>query len=214
MNYTKSESFESIEQTMRSLKLGGLAKEWRNVEYREPEQYMRELLELEVREREANRMNRMIKQAGFRVIKTLDSFVWKPTIEVPATITREEIEAASFVSKKRKPCANGRVGNGQNPSCHRSCHETVRKGASCALFHSSRFGKYPCRKENSRHSDLFYDFASEARTACIGRDWFYHSPQGSKRTVISSRRRLLRAKEPDYYVQLGVFAVEHCVRQR
>ena len=74
MNYTKSESFESIEQTMRSLKLGGLAKEWRNVEYRDSEQYMRDLLEIEVREREANRMNRMIKQANFRVTKTLDDF--------------------------------------------------------------------------------------------------------------------------------------------
>ena len=77
MNYTKSEVMESIEQTMRTLKLGGLAKEWRNVAYRDSEQYMRELLEIEVREREANRINRMIKQAGFRVIKTLDKFNWK-----------------------------------------------------------------------------------------------------------------------------------------
>ena len=75
MNFTKAESLQSIEQTMRTLKLGGLAKEWRSVEYRDPEQYMRELLDIEVHEREANRMARMIKQAGFRVIKTLDKFI-------------------------------------------------------------------------------------------------------------------------------------------
>ncbi len=69
MNYTKAESLQSIEQTMRTLKLGGLAKEWRNVKYQDSEQYMRELLEIEVREREANRMARMIKQANFRVIR-------------------------------------------------------------------------------------------------------------------------------------------------
>jgi DNA replication protein DnaC len=104
---------ESIEQAMRTLKLGGLVKEWRNVEYRDAEQYMRDLLEIEVREREANRMARMIKQAGFRVIKTLDNFVWKPGIEIPNTITREEIETASFVADKENLVLMGAVGTGK-----------------------------------------------------------------------------------------------------
>jgi DNA replication protein DnaC len=113
MNYTKAESLQSIEQTMRTLKLGGLAKEWRNVTYHDNEQYMRDLLDIEVREREANRMARMVKQAGFRVIKTLDKFVWKPTIEIPATITREEMETASFVKKKENLVLMGMVGTGK-----------------------------------------------------------------------------------------------------
>jgi DNA replication protein DnaC len=113
MNYTKAESLVSIEQTMRSLKLGGLAKEWRNVAYRDSEQYMRDLLDIEVREREANRMTRMIKQAGFRVIKTLESFVWKSGIEIPNTITREEIETASFVRGKENLLLMGAVGTGK-----------------------------------------------------------------------------------------------------
>jgi DNA replication protein DnaC len=113
MNYTKSESLESIEQTMRTLKLGGMAKEWRGVTYSDNEQYMRDLLDIEVREREANRMSRMIKQAGFRVIKTLDNFAWKQTIEIPATITREEIEAADFVREKENLVLMGAVGTGK-----------------------------------------------------------------------------------------------------
>jgi len=113
MNYTRAESLQSIEQTMRTLKLGGLAKEWRSVAYHDNEQYMRELLDIEVREREANRMTRMTKQAGFRVIKTLDKFVWKPTIEIPATITREEIEAAAFVKEKENLVLMGTVGSGK-----------------------------------------------------------------------------------------------------
>lgn len=113
MNYTKAESLPDIEQTMRSLKLGGLAKEWRNVAYRDNEQYLCDLLDIEVREREANRMTRMIKQAGFRVIKTLDSFVWKPGIEIPVTITREEIESASFVKGKENLVLMGGVGTGK-----------------------------------------------------------------------------------------------------
>lgn len=104
---------QSIEQTMRTLKLGGLAKEWRTVEYSETEQYMRDLLEIEVREREANRMTRMIKQAGFRVIKTLDSFVWKQGIEIPNTISKEEIEIADFVQRKENLVLMGAVGTGK-----------------------------------------------------------------------------------------------------
>lgn len=113
MNYTKSENMEIIEQTMRTLKLGGLAKEWRSVTYNNNEQYMRDLLDIEVREREANRMSRMIKQAGFRVIKTLDNFVWKQAVEVPSTITREEIETASFIKAKENLVLMGAVGTGK-----------------------------------------------------------------------------------------------------
>jgi len=113
MNYTKAESLQTIEQTMKTLKLGGLAKEWRSVTYHDTEQYMRELLDIEVKEREANRMARMIKQANFRVIKTLDDFVWKPAIEVPSTITREEIEAATFVKNKENLVLMGVQGTGK-----------------------------------------------------------------------------------------------------
>lgn len=72
---------EQIEQYMRTLKLGGMTREWRGVEFQNKEQYVRELLEL--REREANRINRMVNTAGFQVIKTLDDFVWNQGIELP-----------------------------------------------------------------------------------------------------------------------------------
>lgn len=113
MNYTKAESLQSIEQTMRTLKLGGMAKEWRGIPFHDTEQYMRALLDMEVREREANRMTRMIKQAGFRVVKTLDSFAWKPGIELPTSITREEVEAGAFVSQKENLVLMGAVGAGK-----------------------------------------------------------------------------------------------------
>ena len=110
---SNTKNMESIEQTMRTLKLGGLAKDWRGVVYRDNEQYMRDLLEIEVKEREVNRISRMVKQAGFRTIKTLDKFVWKPTIEIPNTITRESIETASFVNEKENLVLMGAVGTGK-----------------------------------------------------------------------------------------------------
>ena len=76
-----------IEQMMRTLKLGGLAKDWREVEYHDTEQYVTDLLTLELQERETNRINRMVKTAGFRVMKTLDDFVWNSAIELPGGLT-------------------------------------------------------------------------------------------------------------------------------
>ena len=49
MNFTKAESMPSIEATMRTLKLGGMAKEWRNVTHQHTDQYMQALLDIEVR---------------------------------------------------------------------------------------------------------------------------------------------------------------------
>lgn len=113
MNFTKAESLSSIEGTMRTLKLGGMAKEWRDVTYQNNEQYMQELLDIEVRERESNRMVKMVKQAGFRVLKSLDDFIWKPGIEVPPSITREEIESAAFVDRHENLVLMGNCGTGK-----------------------------------------------------------------------------------------------------
>ena len=52
-----------IEQMLRALKLGGLAKDWRTVEFNgDAEKYLTELLELELHEREVNRKNRLSGQ--------------------------------------------------------------------------------------------------------------------------------------------------------
>ena len=134
MNYTKAENLQSIEQTMRTLKLGGMAKEWRKVVHNDNEQYMRELLEIEVREREANRMARMVKQANFRVIKTLDRFIWKPTIEIPSSITREEIEAASFVKNKENLVLMGGQGTGKTHLATAIAMSLCEKGRHVRFF--------------------------------------------------------------------------------
>lgn len=102
-----------IEQMMRTLKLGGLAKDWREVEYHDTEQYVTDLLQIELHEREVNRINRMVKTAGFHVIKTLDDFVWKPEIGLPAGLTREYMENLDFITAKENLIFMGAVGTGK-----------------------------------------------------------------------------------------------------
>ena len=104
---------ERIEQYMRQLKLGGLAREWRSVEYHDREQYVTDLLQVELRERETNRINKLVKTAGFHVIKTLDDFVWNSNIELPVSLTQEYMTNLEFLSPKENLIFMGAVGTGK-----------------------------------------------------------------------------------------------------
>lgn len=103
-----------IEQMMRTLKLGGLAKDWRNIEFHgDTEKYLTELLELELHEREVNRINRLVKTARFNVIKTFDDFVWRDDIELPNGLTREYMENLDFIKARENLIFMGAVGTGK-----------------------------------------------------------------------------------------------------
>ena len=104
---------EQIERYMRTLKLGGLAKEWKSAHYQNNEQYVTELLEIELKEREINRINRMVKNAGFRVIKTLEDFAWTQKIEIPQGLAKEDMETFAFIEKKENLIFMGSVGTGK-----------------------------------------------------------------------------------------------------
>ena len=98
---------------MRQVKLGGMAKEWRSVQFESPEQYVTDLLKLELREREANRINRMVKTAGFRVLKTLDDFVWGSAIQLPSGLSAAYMEELGFLPPKENLIFMGTVGTGK-----------------------------------------------------------------------------------------------------
>ena len=125
--------FEQIEQNMRTLKLGGMAKEWRSVQFENTEQYVADLLRLELREREANRINRMVKTAGFRVIKTLDDFIWNQNISLPAGLTQEYMESLRFLKPKENLIFMGTVGTGKTHLATAIALKACQEGR-CARF--------------------------------------------------------------------------------
>lgn len=60
-----------------------------------------------------NRINRMVKTAGFQVIKTLDDFVWNQGIELPVGLTREYMEGLQFLKPRENLIFLGSVGTGK-----------------------------------------------------------------------------------------------------
>lgn len=125
---------ESLESGLRKLKLGGLAKEWRSIAFQEPEQYLTALVELELKEREANRINRMVRTAGFNVIKTLDDFIWSKNIALPNGCTREYMEELKFIPKRENLIFLGAVGTGKTHLATAIALKACEKGKKARFF--------------------------------------------------------------------------------
>ena len=139
---------ESIELMMRQVRLGGMAKEWRAVQFDNPEQYVTELLQLELKEREANRINRMVKTAGFRVLKTLDDFVWSKAIELPQGLTSEYMENIEFLSLKENLIFMGTVGTGKTHLATSIALKACQEGRSVRFFTAASLANILLEKNN------------------------------------------------------------------
>ncbi len=148
---------EQIEQYMRTLKLGGMAREWRSVAFQEPEQYVRELLELELREREANRINRMVKTAGFQVIKTLDDFVWNQNIELPLGLTKEYMANLQFLQQKENLIFLGSVGTGKTHLATAIALNACQAGRRVRFFTAASLANLLLEKNNKGTLNSFLE---------------------------------------------------------
>lgn len=132
---------DRIEQMMRQVKLGGMAKGWRSVDYENAEQYVTDLLKLELQEREANRMNRMVKIAGFRVLKTLDDFVWNAAIELPAGLTRKDMTDLRFLAPRENLIFLGTVGTGKTHLATAIALKACQEGRRARFFTAAELAK-------------------------------------------------------------------------
>lgn len=139
---------EQIEQMMRQVKLGGMAKGWRSVPFTDPEQYVADLLKLELQEREANRINRMVKTAGFRVMKTMDEFVWNTAIELPNGLTRDYMEELRFLAPKENLIFMGAVGTGKTHLATAIALKACQEGRRVRFFTAAELANILLEKNN------------------------------------------------------------------
>ena len=159
---------EQIEQYMRTLKLGGLAKEWRSVSYcDDPEQYVKELLELELREREVNRINRMVKTAGFQVIKTLEDFVWNRNIELPSGLTQEYMVELDFLKGKENLIFLGSVGTGKTHLATAIALKACQQGRHVRFFTAASLANLLLERNNKGTLNAFLGTLRKAELLVI-----------------------------------------------
>lgn len=104
---------EIIADYCKQLRLGSsIVQNYPDIVAETNEEFLAKLLEMELKEREVTRKNRYLKQANFDVFKTFQGYDFDD-IEIPASISIEELKAAAFIEKQENLILFGRVGNGK-----------------------------------------------------------------------------------------------------
>lgn len=119
---------------MRKLHLGTLAQEWKEVKYEDNEQYVRDLLQAELRGRQRTRIGKLMKDAQIPVPKNLEDFNWHSGISLPVGMTREAVESLDFIDRKENLIFLGNVGTGKTHLATALAMKAVREGRSARFF--------------------------------------------------------------------------------
>ena len=75
--------------------------------------FLAQLLKMELDHREMTRKNRNLKSAGFDVIKTFEGYEFGD-IQIPASVSLEELKSGSFIEKLENLILYGPVGTGKS----------------------------------------------------------------------------------------------------
>jgi len=104
---------ELIAGYCRQLKWGNsIVENYKELEANTHEEFLVKLLEMELLNREVTRKNRYLKQAGFDIMKTFHGYEFDQ-VQIPVSITLDEIKNAAFIEKKENLILYGAVGTGK-----------------------------------------------------------------------------------------------------
>ncbi len=94
------------------LRIGNLEDFIDQVEFKNKEQYLTDIMQLAVKKRRERKVKRLIKQAKFPMVKTLEDFDFEP-ISFPGSITKSELLSLEFIDRKENLLELGSVGTGK-----------------------------------------------------------------------------------------------------
>lgn len=104
---------ELIAGYCRQLKWGNsIVENYQGIEANTHEGFLLKLLEMELLNREITRKNRYLKQAGFDIMKTFQGYGFDQ-VQIPVSITLDELKTAAFIEKKENLILYGAVGTGK-----------------------------------------------------------------------------------------------------
>lgn len=126
-----------IARCCRTLKLGrSLANNSENIACEDKQQYLLELLEMEVASREKAKTERLMKRAGFSARKTLTDFVYDE-VKLPSGLTPETLAAGDFVENNENLILYGNVGTGKTHLATALGMEACKRGKKVGFFRTS-----------------------------------------------------------------------------
>ena len=101
-----------LTELCKELRIADLDSLTSQVSFETTEQYLVELLELAVQQRHTNRIQRLISQARFPMVETLDDYNFD-RIAFPTSIDREALLKLDFIERRENVCLLGTCGTGK-----------------------------------------------------------------------------------------------------
>jgi len=103
-----------LREICKSLYLAYIVDGFEAIPFENKEQYLHDVLMLEVNSRQTTKITRLLKKAKFRELKWLKDYDWNEEIHLPATTTKEEICDLQFLKGKQNLLLLGSSGTGKS----------------------------------------------------------------------------------------------------
>lgn len=128
---------EEIAACCKALKLGqNLVENYDKMKAVSHEEYLLELLKLDVARRKANRNERLLKSVGFYAIKAFADYSCDE-IKLPSNLTPQELKDCKFVEEKKNLIFYGNVGTGKTHLATAIGVEASKKGLSVKFYRTA-----------------------------------------------------------------------------
>jgi DNA replication protein DnaC len=123
----------SLEKVCHALRLTHVPHLSKEVQRSDPFAYLLEVLEGELREREANKWQRLLKKANFSQLKTWDDYDFRE-VNFPTSCNEEQLRSLQFVERRENLLMLGKVGTGKTHLSISLGVEACRKGYEVRFF--------------------------------------------------------------------------------
>jgi len=126
-----------IKEYCKKLKIGRtFYMDYKDIQAASNEEFLLRLLEKEVANREIIRKKRLLKNAGFDVLKTFQNYTFDH-IEIPKSISLEALTTAGFVQNKENLILYGPVGTGKTHLAVAIGVEACNQGKNVKFFRTA-----------------------------------------------------------------------------
>jgi DNA replication protein DnaC len=102
-----------FKEVCKTLHLAYIADQFESIPFENKEQFLRDVLMLEINSRQTTKISRLMKKAKFRELKWLKDYEWNEDIHLPATTNKEAICDLEFLKGKQNLLLLGSSGTGK-----------------------------------------------------------------------------------------------------
>jgi DNA replication protein DnaC len=105
---------DNLRSKCKSLRLAYIPDVYAVIPFENPEQFLNELFQEELKLREKAKVTRLIKKAGFLDRKSLDTFEWfEQQMRLPGQMTKEKLYSLNFIEHRENVVLVGTPGTGK-----------------------------------------------------------------------------------------------------